>query len=62
MLWCFKGQKIGSQDAGNLYPHRKKVWLGLENFIPNVDTDTLLGNLLDALDCHQELVSRYKYS
>lgn len=37
----------------------KKFWLGLENFIPNVDTDTLLGNLLNALSGYQELVSRY---
>jgi hypothetical protein len=37
----------------------KKGWLGLENFMPNVGTGTLLGNLLNALGGYQELVSRY---
>jgi len=37
----------------------KKIWLGLENFMPNVGTGALLGSLLGALGGNEELVSKY---
>jgi hypothetical protein len=37
----------------------KKIWLGSKNFMSNVGTDILLGNLLNSLGKNQERVSRY---